>query len=159
MRRQNHHLEQDDAVATALRGPNAGTFLLAQPKPSVPEWMQPRAKPESAGQVFKPCCAHSSREGAGVEAATPLSSSCQQPGPSKREAREHTRQGDPWKVFSKKIVGALVEAFKQNREAASQSPGKKYKWKDKGKEKVSGMDEPRDPEQPGPSNAVLPPCG
>lgn len=56
--------------------------------------------------------------------------------------------------FSQADVGALLAAFEQNRcsQAATQSPAKKYKRSDKGKEKASEM--PRDPQQPGPSDAV-----
>ena len=56
--------------------------------------------------------------------------------------------------YSPADVGALLAAFEQNRcsQAASQSPAKKLKREDKGKGKVSEM--PRDPGQPGPSNAV-----
>ena len=57
--------------------------------------------------------------------------------------------------FSQKVIGGLLEQFNQNRilcSQASPSPGKDAKWK--GKEKVCELEEPRDPEQPGPSNAV-----
>ena len=56
--------------------------------------------------------------------------------------------------FSQADVGALLAAFQLNRcsQAASQSPAKKHKWDDKGKQKASEV--PRDPQQPGPSNAV-----
>lgn len=56
--------------------------------------------------------------------------------------------------YSEADVVALLAAFEQNRcsQAASQSPAKKCKREDKGKGKMSEM--PRDPGQPGPSNAV-----
>ncbi len=56
--------------------------------------------------------------------------------------------------FSEADTRALLAAFEQNRcsQAASQSPAKTIKRDDKGKGKVSEM--PRDPGQPGPSNAV-----
>ena len=39
-------------------------------------------------------------------------------------------------------------------QAASRTPGKKFDWQGKGKQKMSPLEEPWDPEQPGPSDAV-----
>ena len=56
--------------------------------------------------------------------------------------------------FSQTDTRALLRAFELNRcsQAATQSPAKTYRRSNKGKEKVSEM--PRDPQQPGPSNAI-----
>ena len=87
------------------------------------------------------------------EAGTPSQAAAQ-----RQEPDSKSRNDTPCKAvlpFSQKVIGGLLEQFKQNRilcSQASPSPGKCAKWK--GKEKVCVLEEPRDPEQPGPSNAV-----
>ena len=150
----DHHLEQDDAVAQSCEAPMQ-TPLASTDKAKCPRMDAAPCRTGSAGKFLNPA-AHTAQDGDDVEAATPPQAAA-----NSQDLPSVKPESTPGKAilgrFSQEDVGALVEAFKQNRKAASQSPGKKYKWKDKGKEKMSGMDEPRDPEQPGPSNAVYRP--
>ncbi len=150
----DHHLEQDDAVAQSCEAP------MQTPLASTAKAKRLRVDAASciAGSADKSLnpAARTAQGSEDVEVATPPQAAA-----NSQDFASVKPESTPGKailgIFSQQDVGALLEAFKQNRKAASQSPGKKYKWKDKGKAKVSGMDEPRDPEQPGPSNAVYRP--
>ena len=118
------------------------------------------ASPSSApANRTPPPGAQSSPGEAARKSVTPAKQEAGTSSQAAAQSQEPARPNDtPSKAvlpFSQKVIGGLLEEFRQNRllcSQASPSPGKGAKWK--GKEKVCELEEPRDPEQPGPSNAV-----
>ena len=132
------------AHAHAAKGQTVDPPSSAARSAGIPAAVSPQlaCKTEVAGNSAAPV-PHATGKSETTEAVAPSPA----PGPGSSPAKSML-------PFSQADVGALLAAFQRNRcsQAASQSPAKKYKWADKGKQKAS--DVPRDPQQPGPSDAV-----